>query len=121
MRYFSLLALAAVALVLPRVSAQERDDMHERARLAVDRTNDDLQRFVHRDNISERHRERFDAAIKDLREFREAMAKGHWDDGRARLDRAIANMEFVADNASIGEHERETLREDIRSLRDVRD
>jgi hypothetical protein len=59
--------------------------------------------------------------IKDLREFREAMAKGHWDDGRARLDRAIANMEFVADNASIGEHERETLREDIRSLRDVRD
>jgi hypothetical protein len=125
MRYLSLLAIAALAFLAPGAKAQEREerggDMHERARIAVERTDDDLQRFVHRENLSDRYRDRFEAAMKDLHEFRDAMARGHWDDGRQRLDRAIENIQFVADNARIGEHERDTLREDIRSLRDIRE
>jgi hypothetical protein len=120
MRHFPLLALAAIALV-PTAHAREQEDFRERAKHVVERTDTDLQKFVHRDNLNDRQREKFDAALKDLKEFRDETAAGKWDGGRERLERAIDNIDFVVNNATIGEQEKQTLRIDLYTLRDVRD
>jgi hypothetical protein len=127
MRYLRSLMLAtaalSVTLLAPQVvqMARAQEDMHERTRMAVLKTDDDLQRFVHRDNLTEGERDRFEAAMRDLHEFREAVANGHWDGARERLGRTIENIEFVANNATIGEREKEALRDDVRRLREARD
>jgi hypothetical protein len=112
------LALSILGLT-PFIQAQP--DFHERARHAVEQTQNDLQRFVHRDNLNEEQRGRFDAAIRDLREFHEMAENGRWEGGRERLDRAIGNIEMVVEHSEIGEHERAALREDVRHLREARD
>lgn len=127
MRYLRSLMLAtaalSVTLLAPQVVqvARAQGDMHERTRMAVLKTDNDLQRFVHRDNLTERERDRFEAAQRDLHEFRQAVADGRWDGARERLDRTIENIEFVANNATIGEREKEALRDDVRRLREARD
>jgi hypothetical protein len=122
MTRFRPLHLAALvlplALLIPTAFAQ---DFHESARKAVMTTNDDLQRFVHRDNLTEDQRGRFDTAMREMHEFIDDASAGRWEHGREHLDHAIENIEFVADNASIGNRERDMLREDIRHLREVRD
>ena len=107
-----------IALLAPTVYGQ---DLHERGRVAVRTTNDDLQRFVHRDNLTEDQRGRFDTALREMREFTDDAAAGRWEHGREHLDHAIENIDFVADNASIGPHERDMLREDTKRLREIRD
>jgi molecular chaperone DnaK (HSP70) len=121
MRYFPFLAVAAIAFLVPAAHAREQEDFHEKARHAVERTDNDLQKFVHRDNLNDGQREKFDAAMKDLKEFREDAAAGKWEGGRERLERAIGNIESVVKNAPIGEQERQTLEIDLYTLRDIRD
>jgi hypothetical protein len=122
MRHFRYLYLAALtlplALLVPMANAQ---DFHERGRQAVMTTNDDLQRYIHRDNLNDDQRGRFDTAMREMHEFTEDAAAGRWEHGREHLDHAIENIEFVADHASIGPHEREMLHEDTRRLREIRD
>lgn len=114
-------AAVLVAALIPAVRAQGEmpREMHERARWLTDRTTEDLQRFVHRDNLDPQDRQRLDAALHDLHAFRENVGPGHFD--REVLTRAIDNIEAVANHASLGEHERTTLHEDIHRLRDLRD
>jgi hypothetical protein len=100
---------------------QAQPDFHEQARHAVDQTSTDLQRFIHRDNLNEEQRGHFEAAMRDLREFREMAENGRWEGGRDRLDHAIDNIERVMEHADLGEHERGALQEDIRHLREARD
>ncbi len=121
MRHLRTLRVAALALPIAFLTAYAQPDWHDRARQAVEKTNDDLQRFVHRDNLNEAQRARFDVAMKELHEFHQAAIAGHWEGGREHLDRAIENVEAVMDHASIGEHERGELREDVRRLREARD
>jgi len=122
MRLLRSLAVAAIALPIallaPTVYGQ---DLHERGRVAVRTTNDDLQRFVHRDNLTEDQRGRFDTALREMREFTDDAAAGRWEHGREHLDHAIENIDFVAHNASISPHERDMLREDTKRLREIRD
>lgn len=120
MRHFSLL-VAAIALLIPGAQAKEQADFHERARLAVERTDHDLQKYVHREKLDGKQREKFDAAMKDLQEFRDAASKDQWDGGRERLERAIDNIEYVVNHASIGDEERQALGIDLYTLRDIRD
>jgi hypothetical protein len=113
--------LAAAVLLVSSAPAKEQEDFHEKAKLAVQRTDNDLQKFVHRDNLNEAQRGKFDAALKDLTEFRDAASKNQWDGERERLERAIDEIEFVVKNAKIGDQERTTLEIDLYTLRDVRD
>jgi molecular chaperone DnaK (HSP70) len=113
--------LAVAAWLVPWAHAREQEDFHEKARHAVERTDNDLQKYVHRDNLDAGQREKFDAATKDLTEFREAAAKNQWDGERERLERAIDEIESVVKNAKIGDQERTTLEIDLYTLRDVRD
>jgi hypothetical protein len=121
MRHLRTLTIAAIALPIAFLTAYAQADFHDRARQAVEKTNDDLERFVHRDNLDREQRERFDVAMRELHNFREAAREGRWEGGREHLDRAIENIEAVAEHARIGDHEREALHEDIRHLREVRD
>ena len=119
MRHFAFLAVAF--LLVPAAHAREQEDFHQKAKLAAERTDNDLQKYVHRDNLNDAQRGKFDAALKDLTEFREAAAKNQWDGERERLERAIDEIEFVVKNAKIAEQERTTLEIDLYTLRDVRD
>jgi acyl-CoA reductase-like NAD-dependent aldehyde dehydrogenase len=121
MRHFPLLALGALALLVPGAHAREQQDLRERVRDAVQRTDKDLGNFVHRDKLNEQQRDRFDAAIKDLRELREAVAGGRWEGERERLERAIDNIDFVAKHAPIDEGDRQTLGIDLYTLRVILD
>ncbi len=119
MRSIAFLALAA--WLIPAVHAREQEDFHQKAKLAVQRTDNDLQKYVHRDNLDAGERGKFDAAMKDLTDFREAAAKNQWDGERERLVRAIDEIESVVKNAKIADQERTTLEIDLYTLRDVRD
>ena len=68
MRHFFLLALGAIALLIPSAHAREQQDLKERVRDAVQRTDKDLGNLVHREKLNDQQRDRFDAAVKDLHE-----------------------------------------------------
>lgn len=116
MRHFSLLALSLISLFVPAVHAKEQQDLRERVRDAVQRTDKDLGTLVHRDKLNQQQRDRFDAAINDLRELREAVAGGRWEGERQRLERAADNIESVMKDASISEGDRQTLGIDLYTL-----
>jgi hypothetical protein len=116
MRNFPLLVLGVIALLVPRADAREQQDLKERVRDAVQRTDKDLGNLVHRDKLNEQQRDRLDAALKDLRELREAVAGGQWEGERGRLERAIDNMDFVVKNAPIADTDRQTLGIDLYTL-----
>lgn len=121
MRHLPLFALTAIALLVPAAHAREQQDFRERARHAVERTDKDLGTYVHRENLNEPQREKFDAAMKDLRELHADMEAGRWDGARERLEHAIDEIDAVVKSAPIGEQERTTLGIDLYTLRDIRD
>jgi hypothetical protein len=116
MRHILLVALGAVALLVPGVHAKEQQDLRERVRDGVQRTDKDLETLIHRDKLNAQQLERFDAATKDLRELRDAVANGRWEGERDRLERAVENLDFVVKNASIEESARQTLGIDVYTL-----
>jgi hypothetical protein len=117
MRYFSLLTLSAIALLVPAAHAREVTDLREQVRDGVQRADKDLGDFVHRDKLNQPQRDRFDAAVKDLRELGEAVAGGKWEGERGRLERTVENIEFLQKNAPIDEGDRQVLGIDLNTLR----
>jgi hypothetical protein len=119
MRLFRLLALAAIALLVPGAHARELQDLREQVRYAVQRTDKDLGNLVNRDKLNEQQRDRLDAAIKDLRALSEAVAGERWERERGRLERAVDNIDFVVKHATINEDDRQMLGIDVYTLRGV--
>jgi hypothetical protein len=119
MRHLPLLALAAVGLFFPGADAREVPDLREQVRYAVQRTDKDLGSLVDRKKLNEQQRDRFDAAIKDLRTLSEAEAAGRWERERGRLERAVDNIDFVVKQAPIEERDRQMLGIDVYTLRGV--
>jgi len=116
MRRFLLLILSAIALVVPGAHAKEKQDLRERVRDGALRTDQDLETLVHRDRLNPQQRDRFDAALKDLRELHEAAASEKWEGERKLLERAVENIEFVVKQAPIEEGDRQTLSIDLYTL-----
>jgi|SRR5579862_1317917 hypothetical protein len=121
MRRYLLIALSAIALMTTGAQAKEQTPLRERVRDGVQRTDKDLQTLVHRDKLNQQQRDRLDAAMKDLQELREAVAGTQWEGERARLERAVDNIDFVVTNAPIEEGDRQTLGIDLYSLRVILD
>lgn len=125
MRHFPLqvplLAFGAIALLVPGAHAREVQDLRELVRDGVQRTDKDLGDFVHRDKLNEQQRERFDAAVKDLRELGEAVAGGKWEGERGRLERTVENIDFLQKHAPIEEADRQMLGIDLNTLRGILD
>ena len=116
MRHWFVLALI-IALLIPGAQAKEQQPLRERVRDGVQRTDKDLENLVHRDKLNAQQRDRFDAAIKDLQELREAVTGTRWEGERERLERAVENIDFVVTNAPIQEGDRQTLGIDLYTLR----
>ena len=116
MRHFPLLALSAVALLAPSVHARELQELRERVRDGVQRTDKDLGTLIHRDKLNDQQRERLDAAVKDLQELREAVTTTKWEGERDRLEHAVQNIDFLVKNAQIDESDRQTLGIDVYTL-----
>jgi hypothetical protein len=121
MRHFQLLALAAITLLVPAAHAREQQDLRERIRDGVQRTDKDLGNLIHRDKLNDQQRDRFDAAVKDLHELREAVTSKRWEDERDLLERAVENIDFLANHAPIDEGDRQTLDIDLFTLRVILD
>ena len=116
-----LLTLAAIAYLIPSARAREIEDLRERVRDGVQRTDKDLGNYVHRDRLNEQQRGRFDSAVKDLQAVSEAVAGGKWQEERSRLERAVDNIEFLQKNAPIEEKDRTVLGIDVYTLRVILD
>jgi len=121
MRRFVLLALGAIALLVPAAHGKEKADLRERVRDGVQRTDKDLEGLVHREKLNQQQRERFDAAVNDLNDLREAVTTERWEGERKRLERAVENLEFVVKNAPIEEGDRQTLGIDLFTLGTILD
>jgi hypothetical protein len=125
MRHLSLLILAAIALLVsslvPPAGAREHQELRERVRDGVQRTDKDLGNLVHRDKLNEEQRKRFDAAIEDLGKLREAVAGEKWEAERTRLERAVENIDFLVKHAPIDDSDRQTLGIDLYTLQVILD
>ena len=121
MRHLPVLALAAFALLLPRVHARELQELRERVRDGVQRTDKDLATYIHPDKLNKQQREKFDSAVKDLGELREAVTDKRWEGDRKVLERAVDNIDSVVKQAPISEDDRQTLGIDIFTLRVILD
>ena len=125
MRHFPLLVrlltFGAMALLVPMAHAREQQELREQVRDGVQRTDKDLGNLVHRDKLSEPQRERFDEALKDLHELREAVTDKRWEGDRKLLERAVENIDFVVKQAPIEEGDRQTLGIDLYTLRVILD
>jgi hypothetical protein len=119
MRHFLLFAL--IALLVPAAHAKEQSPLRERVRDGVMRTDKDFETLVHRDKLNEEQRSRFDAAVKDLNELREAVGSTKWEGERQLLERAVDNIDFVITNGAISESDRQTLGIDVYTLRVILD
>lgn len=114
-------ALGAIALLVSAAHAKEQQDLRERVRDGVQRTDKDLESVVHPDKLNPEQRERFDAALKDLRELRDAVASTRWQDERALLEKAVDNIDFLMKQAPLEEGDRQTLGIDVFTLRSILD
>ena len=121
MRRCLLIILSTIALLATGAQAKEQTPLRERVRDGVQRTDKDLETLVHRDKLNPQQRERLDAAIKDLGQLREAVAGTQWEGERARLERAVDNIDFVVTNAPMEESDRQTLGIDLYTLRVILD
>lgn len=121
MTHFPLLTLGAIALLIPAAHAREQQDLRERVRDGVLRTDKDLGNLVHRDKLDEQQRDRFDAAMKDLHELNDAVTSTRWEGERDRLQHAVDNIDVLVKHASIDDSDRQTLGIDLYTLRVILD
>jgi hypothetical protein len=121
MRHLPLLALGAIALLVPVAHAKELAELRERVRDGVQRADKDLENLVKPDKLNQQQRDRFDAAIKDLQELHEAVASTRWEGERKVLEHAVENIDFVVKQAPIADGDRQTLGIDLYTLRVILD
>lgn len=101
--------------------AKEQQDLRERVRDGVQRTDKDVQTVIHRDKLNPEQRDRLDAALKDLHDVREAVNGTDWQGKRDVLERAVENIDYLSKNASIDDGDRQTLGIDLFTLRSILD
>ena len=107
---------AAILLV-----GKEQQDLRERVRDGVQRTDKDVQTVIHRDKLNPQQRDRLDSALKDLHDVREALNGTDWQGKRDVLERAVENIDDLSKNAPVEESDRQTLGIDLFTLRSILD
>jgi hypothetical protein len=121
MRRFLLIALTAIAVLVSGAYAKEQAELRERVRDGAQRTDQDLEKSMHREKLNEEQRDRFDAAVKDLRELHEAATGTRWEGERKLLERAVDNIDFVIAHGAMEEGDRQLLGIDVYTLRVILD
>ncbi|HLH39306.1 MAG TPA: hypothetical protein VKX39_09185 [Bryobacteraceae bacterium] len=111
----------AAILLIPGAQGKEQQDLRERVRDGVERTDKDIQNAIPREKLNPAQRERLAAALKDLREVREAVNGTDWQGKRDVLERAVENIDYLNKNAPIDEGDKQTLGIDLFTLRSILD
>ena len=110
-----------MVLCLSVAGAKEREDLRGRVRDGVQRTDKDLGTCVDRAKLNAPQQERFDAAVKNLRQIRDGIENGKWSDDRPLLEHAVDNIDFLVKNAPIDDSNKQTLGIDLFTLRSILD
>ncbi|GEM_PF-1873018 len=121
MRYLALLALTAMILLTPAADAREQQELREKIRDGVQRTDKDLGSLIPRDKLNEQQRQRFDGVMKDLTVIKEALTNGKWEGERDRFERTVESIDDFVKHAPIEEGDRQTLGIDVYTLQVILD
>jgi hypothetical protein len=108
-------------LIVPATQGRELQELRERVRDAVQRTDKDLGTSIHPEKLSTEQRAKYDATLEDLRVLREDVASSKWEGERDRLERAADNVDFLAKHAPLEEAERQTLGIDVYTMQVILD
>ncbi len=84
----------------------------------IDRTTSDLRRAASRNRVDRHERDHFERAMNELQAFRYRMAEGRFEEGR--LNRAIEDLQHLANADQIHPGDRRTLARDMLELRHFR-
>ena len=110
------LVLLSLCFAIPAlVSAQDWDRAHR----VIGKTQEDLRRIEHHEAWAEGDRGHYEAAERNLSDVRRDLDQNRLD--RGRLDETIAEIEHITHVDRIEPRARETLTEDVRQLRRLRE
>jgi hypothetical protein len=84
----------------------------------IDRVMTDLNRAAERARLDGHERKHFDEVAGNLQEFEARWARGKFDTGK--LDKAIHNLEHLAEADRVRGRDRDMLAEDLEDLRELR-
>jgi hypothetical protein len=124
----STVALLLLALVAGSAWADDRYDRHARSRASgiygrnadpVGLTLRDVQHVWSRSRVDGHERDHFRKVVDSLQRFQEESSRGRFD--RGRLDRAIDNLEDLAQADQIHPQGRQLLRQRLYDLRSFRE
>jgi hypothetical protein len=119
--HHKLFSLAVAGLLIaaftPAMKAQEHD--WPRAHRLIEKVQTDLRAVEHHDTWPEADRGHYDAAERNLTDVRHDLDENRLD--RGKLDAAIGEMEHISHVNLLDPKVRETVNEDVRELRRLRD
>lgn len=101
-----------------RYSWQREYGYGQNRQLLIDRVMTDLNRAAQRAYLDGHERKHFDEVARNLQEFDERWARGRFDSGK--LDKAIHNLEHLAEADRVHGRDREILSRDLEDLRNFR-
>ncbi len=116
-----LFGFGAVLLVAAwgQARAIAQDGSYSDARQLVQRVQDDLRHVKHEDVGNHKQEDHVEGALKHLSDFDRGLSNNRFD--KDRLDAAIDHIRKVVDDNTIDAKTRDTLNEDIDSLRQLKE
>ncbi len=114
-------AIPAMIILLASAHARELQELKERVRDGVQRTDKDLGKTIRPEKLTKEQRDKFDSAVSDLEALQEAVKSDKWQSERVRLERATDNIDFLATHASIDDADKQLLGIDVYTLRVILD
>jgi hypothetical protein len=109
------MAALLIAAFIPLLHAKHD---YERARQLISQTDSDLRAVAQRDAISDKEKDRYEAALKRLSDLDQDLARGKFDDHK--LNEVIEHIEDVLKDNAVSPGARDALREDLRALRELK-
>ena len=101
-----------------RYSQQGAYGYGRNAQFLIDRVMADLNRAAQRARLDGHERKHFDEVAGNLQEFEARWARGRFDTGK--LDKAIHNLQHLADADRVRGRDRDMLAQDLEDLREFR-
>ena len=115
MRYVIFCMLAVLAF------ARGDQELRERVRDGIKRTDKDLGTLVHREKLGKDQRDRFDGLVKELDQLREAISKEKWEGERERFEHTVEKLDDFVKHAPIEDGDRQTLGIDVYTMQVILD
>lgn len=112
------LVLSSLVIFGLMVPLRAQDNLYSNARSLVDRVQNDLRHASHINHDRAKERERYDNAQRSLSDFDKDLSRNKFDKGK--LDSSINDVKNVVENNTLDPAARDTLNQDLRDLRNLR-